>query len=118
MDEAEIQALNKQYRGHDRPTNVLSFPSEIGLDLKEFQHVLGDLVICAPVIAKEAKAQQKSMEAHFAHMVIHGVLHLLGYDHQDDTQAHAMEALEVNLLNDLGFEDPFEATYDKETETQ
>ena len=105
VDENESQSLNKQYRGKDKPTNVLSFPFEapaqIELDL------LGDLVICAPIVEKEAKEQEKPELAHWAHMVVHGTLHLLGYDHVDDKEADEMEALEVNILQSLGFNDPY-----------
>jgi len=105
VDESESQSLNKQYRGKDKPTNVLSFPFEapaqIELDL------LGDLVICAPIVEKEAKEQEKPELAHWAHMVVHGTLHLLGYDHVDDKEADEMEALEVNILQSLGFNDPY-----------
>jgi len=105
VDESESQSLNKQYRGKNKPTNVLSFPFEapaqIELDL------LGDLVICAPIVEKEAKEQEKPELAHWAHMVVHGTLHLLGYDHVDDKEADEMEALEVNILQYLGFNDPY-----------
>ena len=105
VDEAEITALNRRYRGKDGPTNVLSFPAEvppeIGADL------IGDIVICAPVVAGEAVAQDKLLEAHWAHMVIHGVLHLLGFDHQRGEEASRMEACEVRLLAALGFADPY-----------
>jgi len=105
VDEPESQSLNSQYRGKDKPTNVLSFPFEapaqIELDL------LGDLVICAPIVAKEAKEQEKSELSHWAHMVVHGTLHLQGYDHIDDQDADEMESLEVDILNTLGFSDPY-----------
>ena len=105
VDEEESQSLNSQYRGKDNPTNVLSFPfeapAEIELDL------LGDLVICAPVVGKEATEQSKEEIAHWAHMVIHGTLHLQGYDHIEDEEAEAMEALEVKILSALGFPDPY-----------
>ena len=105
VDENESQSLNKQYRGKDKPTNVLSFPFEapaqIELDL------IGDLVICAPIVEKEAKEQEKPELAHWAHMVVHGTLHLLGYDHINDREADEMEALEVNILKSLGFNDPY-----------
>lgn len=105
VDSNESQQLNHQYRGKDKPTNVLSFPSdlpeEIGINL------LGDLVICAPVVAEEAKQQSKPLLAHWAHMVIHGTLHLQGYDHIEDDQAEAMEALEIKLLQGLNFANPY-----------
>jgi probable rRNA maturation factor len=105
VDEAEITALNRQYRGKDGATNVLSFPYEDMPGMVTEQ--LGDIVICAPVVAAEAVAQGKTLEAHWAHIVIHGVLHLLGHDHHRDTEAREMEALEIRLLADLGFPDPY-----------
>jgi len=108
LDEAEGQALNAQYRHKDYPTNVLSFPAdipeEVGVPL------LGDLVICAPVVAREAAEQSKSSEAHWAHMLVHGALHLLGYDHIEEAEAEAMEALETRILVQLGFPPPYELT--------
>jgi probable rRNA maturation factor len=105
VDEAEITALNRQYRGKDSATNVLSFPYETMSGVETEQ--LGDIVICAPVVAAEAVTQGKSLEAHWAHMVIHGVLHLLGYDHHRDVDAQDMESLETRLLASLGFPDPY-----------
>ncbi|UYG01023.1 MULTISPECIES: rRNA maturation RNase YbeY [unclassified Halomonas] len=101
----ESQALNRDYRGKDKPTNVLSFPFESppGVDLP----LLGDLVICHDVVAREAGEQQKSPSDHYAHMVIHGTLHLLGYDHIDDDEAEVMEALERKLLARLDIADPY-----------
>lgn len=108
-DEAESQALNRQYRGKDYPTNVLSFPFEApqGVPLEELGNPLGDLVICAPVVEQEARQQGKSPAAHWAHMVVHGVLHLRGYDHQEEAQAQQMEDRERQLLEMLGFSDPY-----------
>ena len=105
VDETESQVLNRDYRGKDTPTNVLSFPMDLPeeLDLP----MLGDLVICAPVVAREAEQQDKSLQAHWAHMVIHGVLHLQGYDHIVDDEAEKMEALEIRLLQQLGFANPY-----------
>ena len=105
VDEAESQSLNHDYRGKDRPTNVLSFAMELPEELELV--MLGDLVICAPVVAREAAAQDKSLQAHWAHMVIHGVLHLQGYDHIADDEAEQMEALEIRLLQQLGFSNPY-----------
>lgn len=105
VDEAESRRLNRDYRGIDKPTNVLSFPfdppPEVPLPL------LGDLVICAPVVVREAAEQGKPADAHWAHMVIHGVLHLLGYDHQSDDEARRMEQRERELLRRLHFSDPY-----------
>jgi probable rRNA maturation factor len=105
VDSEESHKLNSRFRGKNQPTNVLSFPAELppGLDIP----LLGDVVICAPLVNEEAAVQGKSLQAHFAHLVIHGVLHLQGYDHQDDQQAAEMEALEVELLNSLGFANPY-----------
>jgi probable rRNA maturation factor len=105
VDEAEITALNRQYRGKDGATNVLSFPFEDMPGVVTEQ--LGDIVICAPVVAAEAVTQGKSLQAHWAHIVIHGVLHLLGYDHHKDAEAQEMEVLETRLLASLGFADPY-----------
>lgn len=106
-DEEESQALNSEYRGKDKPTNVLSFPFEMppGIPLE----LLGDLIICVGVVEQEAQEQAKTIEAHWAHMVIHGCLHLLGYDHIKDDEAEEMEALERDLLASLGYPDPYAA---------
>ena len=105
VNEAEGAVLNETYRRKQGPTNVLSFPFETppGVDV----NLLGDLVICAPVVMREAVVQGKSPEAHWAHMVIHGILHLLGYDHQTEDQALAMEALETRILAGMGYPDPY-----------
>jgi probable rRNA maturation factor len=105
-DEAEMRELNATYRGKDKPTNVLSFPFEAppGLALP----LLGDIIICAQVVADEAAEQDKPLEAHWAHMVIHGTLHLLGYDHIEEDEAVAMEGLEIELLAGLGYANPYE----------
>lgn len=105
VDEAEITALNLKFRGKDGATNVLSFPHEVLPGIAP--PLLGDVVICAPVVASEAVTQGKPLEAHWAHMVIHGVLHLLGHDHHHDAEACAMETLETGLLVALGFPDPY-----------
>ncbi len=105
VDEAEGLELNQQYRGKSYATNVLSFPFEAPVELPIA--LLGDLVICAPVVATEATEQKKSLDAHWAHMVVHGTLHLLGYDHIEETEAEAMEQLEREILAQLGFADPY-----------
>ena len=107
VDEPEGADLNGRFRGRRGPTNVLSFPFE-ALPGLEGCDLLGDLVICAPVVAREAGEQAKSLEAHWAHMLVHGVLHLLGYDHLDDAGAREMEALETSTLRRLGFPAPYE----------
>lgn len=101
----ESQALNYQYRGKNKPTNVLSFPFEVpvGVPLQ----LVGDLVICIPVVTAEAEEQGKTPQAHWAHMVIHGCLHLLGYDHINDEEAEEMEGIERRLLAELGYPDPY-----------
>ena len=111
VDAEESQALNFEYRGKNKPTNVLSFEFEQppGLvDLGEELPYLGDLVICAEVVAQEAKEQNKSLEAHWAHMIVHGTLHLQGYDHIDDDDAEEMEALEIEIMQNLGYGNPYE----------
>jgi probable rRNA maturation factor len=105
VDENESQTLNHDYRGKDYPTNVLSFPMDIPEGIPV--NLLGDLVICAPVVIKEAQEQNKTEEAHWAHLVIHGTLHLLGYDHIDDAQAEQMESLEIQLIQSLGYPNPY-----------
>ncbi len=105
VDEAESQQLNFDYRHKDKPTNVLSFPFQAppGIELP----LLGDLVICVQVVAREALEQNKTLEAHWAHMVVHGCLHLLGFDHINDDDASEMEAEEIQILAELGFADPY-----------
>jgi probable rRNA maturation factor len=104
VDAAESQRLNRQYRGRDAPTNVLSFPADI--DLPDAL-IWGDVIVCADVVTREAKDQGKGRDDHFAHMVVHGVLHLLGYDHQSAAQAAVMERLEIQVLRGFGIEDPY-----------
>ena len=105
VDEEESRQLNQTYRGKERPTNVLSFPFEAPPQVAS--PLLGDLVICVPVVAREAQEQGKSLEAHWAHLVIHGLLHLLGYDHQTDEEALQMESRERELLQQLNYPDPY-----------
>lgn len=105
VDEAESNELNLTYRGKDKPTNVLSFPFEAppGIELP----LLGDLIICRQVVEQEAAEQGKTVEAHWAHMVVHGTLHLLGHDHIEDEEAEEMEALETEIMLALGYPDPY-----------
>ncbi|HIJ21948.1 MAG: rRNA maturation RNase YbeY [Gammaproteobacteria bacterium] len=107
VDEMESAELNQQYRHKSGATNVLSFPFEVppGVPLEELP--LGDLVVCAPVIQREAREQDKTEGAHWAHMVVHGVLHLLGLDHIDPQQAVVMEEKEVGILKQLGISNPY-----------
>ncbi len=101
VDEAEGRELNKMYRAKDYATNVLTFP------LTEEPHLMGDIIICAPVVAAEALAQNKPLEAHYAHLTVHGVLHLHGYDHEIEAQAELMESLETAIVCKLGYADPY-----------
>ena len=105
VDSEESQSLNRDYRGKDKPTNVLSFPFEAppGIEIS----LLGDLVICRQVVEKEADEQQKPLISHWAHMVVHGSLHLLGYDHIEDDDAEVMESLESKIMQEMGFDDPY-----------
>ncbi len=114
VDEAEGRSLNLQYRGLDRPTNVLSFPFDPppGIpDQDQLGDLLGDLVVCAPVVRREALEQCKEARAHWAHLVVHGVLHLLDYDHLTDREAAEMEGLETAILQRLGFPPPYEELF-------
>lgn len=107
----EGRALNRHYRGRDYATNVLSFPADVadGVVLPKGVRLplLGDIVLCAPVVAREAKEQGKPLAAHYAHLTVHGTLHLLGWDHQDAREADAMEAIEREVLATLGIDDPY-----------
>ena len=105
VDEEESQELNHEYRGKDKPTNVLSFPFEAPAHVPI--PLLGDLVICKQVVEREAIEQGKTLTAHWAHMTVHGCLHLLGYDHIDDEEAEEMEGIERIVMANLGFEDPY-----------
>ncbi len=115
VDEEEGIELNHTYRDKDSATNVLSFPYEVpeyAADIPELQNeysqqYLGDLVLCEKVVINEAKAQNKTLEQHWAHLIIHGVLHLQGYDHIDDDDAAIMESLEIEIMERLGFENPY-----------
>lgn len=106
VDSEEITELNHQYRNKHKPTNVLSFPFEMPDEVDEIPY-LGDIIICAEVIKAEAHAQQKTEEAHWAHIVIHGTLHVLGYDHEKKEDAERMEAEEIKILKTLGFDNPY-----------
>jgi probable rRNA maturation factor len=105
----EGRALNRHYRGKDYATNVLSFPAEMpeGLPKEVKFPLLGDLVLCAPVVAREAREQKKPLNAHYAHLTVHGALHLLGWDHEDQRDAECMERLEREILAGLGIDDPY-----------
>jgi probable rRNA maturation factor len=107
VDEAEGRELNHTYRERDYATNVLSFPADVPDEMLDIP-LLGDLVICVPVVEREAVEQGKALDAHWAHLVVHGCLHLLGYDHIDDDEAEEMEALERALLAELGHPDPYD----------
>lgn len=102
VDEAEGRSLNHAYRGRDYATNVLTFP------LAEEPHLMGDIILCAPVVAAEAAAQDKPLHAHYAHLTVHGVLHLHGYDHETEPQAELMESLETAIVTKLGYANPYE----------
>lgn len=106
VDEAESAELNERYRHKPGPTNILSFPFDPPIGIES--DLLGDLVICAPVIEREAQEQHKLPEHHWAHITIHGVLHLLGYDHIDDADAEEMEALEIKFLQTLNIANPYQ----------
>ncbi|KGM51012.1 hypothetical protein N792_13155 [Lysobacter concretionis Ko07 = DSM 16239] len=105
VDAREGKSFNRHYRGKDYATNVLSFPAELPEGVK--LPLLGDLVICAPVVAREAAEQGKPLNAHYAHLTVHGVLHLLGWDHEDEREAECMEQLEREILATLGIADPY-----------
>jgi len=107
VDEPESRALNHDYRGKDCATNVLTFP------LADEPVLMGDIVLCAPLVAQEAAAQKKAVEAHYAHLVVHGVLHLQGYDHETGSEAERMEAVETHILAKLGYPDPYRIEEEK-----
>ncbi len=113
VDEAESAELNQQYRGKPGPTNVLAFPSPLPEGVQA--DFLGDLVICAPVVEREACEQGKSPRAHWAHIVIHGALHLCGHDHQNDAEAQRMEQLEIELLRSLRIANPYQSRHIEST---
>ena len=105
VDEQEMIVLNKEYRQKNGPTNVLSFPAQLHEEVDV--PFIGDIVICAPVVINEAKEQHKIEESHWAHMTVHGILHLQGYDHINETEAMQMESLEIQIMHQLGFENPY-----------
>lgn len=105
VDEQESAELNEQYRLKSGPTNILSFPVDVPEDIE--LDLLGDLVVCAPVLEKEAFEQSKALADHWAHIIVHGVLHLLGYDHIDDNEAELMESKEITILNKLNIKNPY-----------
>jgi probable rRNA maturation factor len=110
VDVEESHKLNLEYRGKDKPTNVLSFPSDLPDEMAEIldSFPIGDLVICIPVVLREAEEQSKAPLTHFTHMLVHGTLHLMGYDHETSEQdAEEMEAIEIEILQKLGFENPY-----------
>jgi probable rRNA maturation factor len=106
VDAQEALELNSQYRGKDYATNVLTFP------LSEEPHLMGDIIICAPVVAAEASAQNKDLMAHYAHLTVHGMLHLCGFDHETEPQAELMESIEIQILAKLGYANPYLITED------
>ena len=106
VDSKEIHELNATYRHVDRPTNILSFPFELPEGIEDLP-LLGDLVVCKEVLERECKEQNKTLEEHFAHLIVHGCLHLLGYDHIEEEDAKEMEPLEVKAMAELGYENPY-----------
>lgn len=108
VDTAEMTELNEQYRHKKGPTNVLSFPFDMPEELKNETPILGDIIICADVVNREANEQQKTRDAHWAHMIVHGTLHLLGYDHETEAEAAIMEPNEIAILQTLGFNNPYQ----------
>ena len=114
VDERESRALNYRFRHKEKPTNVLAFPADDGAEIEGLPEVperpLGDLALCAPVVEREAREQGKSAAAHWGHLLVHGTLHLLGYDHRDEAEAAEMERLEAGILAARGIADPYAAT--------
>ncbi|MBX3708718.1 MAG: rRNA maturation RNase YbeY [Gammaproteobacteria bacterium] len=108
VDSEEMSELNHTYRHKTGPTNVLSFPFTLPENINLDIPMLGDIVICAEIVNKEAKEQHKSQQAHWAHMIVHGIFHLLGYDHEKESEAIVMEALEIEIMQSLGFANPYE----------
>lgn len=108
VDSNEMADLNKTYRKKSGPTNVLSFPVDLPKEILGACPFLGDIVICAEVVNREASEQKKPQQSHWAHMVVHGIFHLLGYDHEKDDEADKMEAMEIAVMRKLGFANPYE----------
>ena len=106
-DDAEVQQLNKQFRGKDKPTNVLSFPADLDFTEPDEALYIGDIIFAMPTVAKEAAEQSKTIEDHLKHLTVHGVLHLFGYDHIEDDEATIMENLEIDILNELKINNPY-----------
>ncbi len=106
VDESEAKELNKQYRKIDKATNILSFPAELPTQLNI--NFLGDIVICAPIVSREAQEQRKQLNDHWAHLLVHGILHLQGFDHENDSDTKEMEAMEIKILQDLNVPNPYE----------
>lgn len=111
VDESEGRELNKRFRQQDKATNVLSFPADSPVLPHGAPRLLGDIVICSPVVAREASEQGKDLHNHWAHMLVHGVLHLLGYDHETEQEAEIMESVEREMLANRGIDDPYAARY-------
>lgn len=107
VDQEESQYLNNTYRHKDKPTNVLSFPFEAPIDIEV--PLLGDLIICKAIVEQEALEQNKDLQSHWAHMIVHGCLHLLGYDHITDEEADEMESLEIEIMKELNFNNPYQS---------
>jgi len=107
VDAAEGQALNRDYRAKDYATNVLTFAYNEGEEIADDEPTRADIILCTDVLEREAQEQGKTLEEHTAHLVVHGVLHAQGYDHDDDTEAHEMEQLERDILESLGYPDPY-----------
>jgi probable rRNA maturation factor len=105
VDRQESRQLNAQYRHKNKATNVLAFPADLPEEVR--LRLLGDIIICAPLVAAEAQDRHKTIEAHWAHLTIHGILHLLGHDHQAEDEASEMESLEIRILQSLGFSNPY-----------
>jgi len=109
VDAAEGQTLNREYRGKDYATNVLTFAYNEGEEIAEDEPTRADIILCTDVLQREAAEQKKSVEEHTAHLIVHGVLHAQGYDHEDDEEADEMESLETEILSELGYADPYAA---------